>query len=348
MRPDLVRPAWTGLAGTVVVAAAAAGLAALLRSRASYDFAGKSVLITGGSRGLGLVLARALLSRGAQVALLARHAGALARAVEGLGTDSRALGVVGDVRSPESCRQAVDEVVSRFGRLDVVINNAGVILSAPLSRTSIEDFQALMDVHFWGTIHMTGAALPHLLARPGTRVVNICSIGGKVPVPHLSAYCASKFAQAGLSMVLGEELRQHGVMVTTVFPGLMRTGSHVHAHFKGDAVREYQVFALAAATPVLAIGAERAARMILRGVERGDADVTVPGSMRLAARAAALAPNLTATVLAEVNRWLPDGRIPRPAHGRGVPVRGADLPLAPSVRAATVLGQRAAERNNEV
>jgi NAD(P)-dependent dehydrogenase (short-subunit alcohol dehydrogenase family) len=324
------------------------GVVSLLRSRAEYDFAGKTVLITGGSRGLGLVLARALVARGAGVALMARQPAELAKAVESLGPEARAIGVAGDVRIPESCAHVVDEVVSRLGRLDVLVNNAGVILSAPLSRTSIDDFQALMDVHFWGTIHMTSAALPHLLARPGSRVANICSIGAKLPIPHLSAYCASKFAQAGLSSVLGQELRQHGVIVSTVYPGLMRTGSHLHARFRGDAAREYRLFALAAGTPVTAMSAERAARAILRAVARGQSDVTLPGSMRLAARTAALAPNLTAAVLAELNRWLPDGRIPAPTvAGRSTPVRGGDIPLPPAVRAAIVLGERAARKNNE-
>jgi NAD(P)-dependent dehydrogenase (short-subunit alcohol dehydrogenase family) len=334
------------LAG-VAAAAAAAGLAAYLRRRPSQDFVGRTVLITGGSRGLGLVLARAFVARGASVALMARDPGELARAVESLGPAAPAAGVVGDVRVPDSCAQTVDEVIARFRRLDVLVNNAGLILSAPLARTSIPDFEALMDVHFWGTLHMTSAALPHLLARPGGRVVNICSIGGKVAIPHLSAYCASKFAQAGLSTVLSEELRQHGVTVTTVFPGLMRTGSHVHARFRGDADREYRIFALAAGTPLLAISAERAARGIVRAVARRRAEITLPASMRLAARATALAPNLTTAILAELNRWLPDGRVLPPRRVGSTAVRGADLRLAPAVRAAIVLGERAADRNNE-
>jgi NAD(P)-dependent dehydrogenase (short-subunit alcohol dehydrogenase family) len=345
--PDLYPRPWPGVAGAVAAGAAAVGMAAYLRRRPAYDFDGRTVLITGGSRGLGLVLARAFLARGASVALMARDPGKLARAVESLGPGVPAAGVVGDVRVPDSCAQTVDEVIARFGRLDVLVNNAGVILSAPLARTSIDDFQVLMDVHFWGTLHMTSAALPHLLAGSGGRVANICSIGAKVPVPHLSAYCASKFAQAGLSAVLAEELRQHGVSVTTIFPGLMRTGSHVQARFRGDVEREYQIFALAAATPVLAISAERAARSIVRAVARGQAELTLPASMRLAARTTALAPNLTAAVLARVNRFLPDGRVPQRRRVRSSAVRGADVRLGPAVRAAIVLGERAADRNNE-
>lgn len=333
------------------VAAAAAGVAlaglvAWMRARPAYDFAGRTVLITGGSRGLGLVLARAFLAKGANVAVMARRAAEVADAVEDLGSGALVLGVTGDVRSPESCARTVNEVLSRFGRLDVLINNAGVILSAPLAQTRVDDFAALMNVHFWGTLHMTTAALPHLRAQPGARIANICSIGGKVAVPHLSAYCASKFAQAGLSSVLSEELRQQGVRVTTVYPGLMRTGSHIRAHFRGDVAREYRLFALAAGTPVTAISAERAARAILRAVARGQAELTFPRSMRMAARTAALAPNLTTSVLAGVNRWLPDGHTP-PEAERQTPVRGVDLTLPRAVRAAIVLGDRAADRNNE-
>jgi NAD(P)-dependent dehydrogenase (short-subunit alcohol dehydrogenase family) len=133
-------------------------VAALLRRRPSYDFVGRTVLVTGGSRGLGLVLARAFVARGASVALMARDPQELARAVESLGPGVPAAGVVGDVRLPDSCAQTVDEVIARFGRLDVLVNNAGLILSAPLARTGVDDFEALMDVHFWGTLHMTSAA----------------------------------------------------------------------------------------------------------------------------------------------------------------------------------------------
>jgi NAD(P)-dependent dehydrogenase (short-subunit alcohol dehydrogenase family) len=330
-----------------IAGVAALAAAALWRPAPGFDLRGKVVLITGGSRGLGLVLARTLVARGARVALMARRPGELARAVESLGDPAHVLGVAGDVRVPESCTRVVGEVVQRFGRLDVLINNAGVILSAPLARTGIDDFQALMDVHFWGTIHMTSAALPHLLTHPGARVANICSIGGKVAVPHLSAYCASKFAQAGLSTILTGELRRHGVMVTTVYPGLMRTGSHLHAGFKGDTPREFRLFALAAGSPVTAISAERAARRILSAIERGQADLTFPGSMWLAARVSALMPNVTAEVMALVNRLLPDGRRDSPAAAAVRPIRGEELPLPPVVRAAIVLGERAAVRNNE-
>lgn len=339
--------AWPHVAATAAAGLALAAAVVRRRRRRAYAFEGRTVLITGGSRGLGLVLARAFVARGASVAIMARRAAEVANAVEEFGANAPVLGVTGDVRDPESCALAVDAVLSRFGRLDVLVNNAGVILSAPLLHTTVNDFRALMDVHFWGTLHMTSAVLPHLLTHRESRVVNICSIGGKVAVPHLSAYSASKFAQAGFSAVLGQELRRHGVKVTTVYPGLMRTGSHVQARFRGDVAREYQLFALAAGTPVTAMNAERAAQRVLRAAARGDAELTFPLSMKMAAATAALAPKVTASVLAGVTRWLPDGNAPAETEDPGLPVRGAELPLGPAVRAAIRLGDRAADRNNE-
>jgi NAD(P)-dependent dehydrogenase (short-subunit alcohol dehydrogenase family) len=245
-----------------------------------------------------------------------------------------------DVTDRGQVNHAVDELARRFGRIDVVINNAAQILSAPLEDTSDADFEALLDVHFWGTLNVTRAALPHLARHGDGRIVNICSIGGRIPVPHLSAYCASKFAQAGLSGVLSEELRAYGVRVTTVMPGLMRTGSHRHAWFKGDPEKEFAVFSLVGGVPLSSMGAERAARMILRAAARGDAEAIVPFTVRQIAKGRALAPNIASATLALINRALPGSRSRRALQGRG-------MTLPASVRAAAVLSERAADRNNE-
>jgi NAD(P)-dependent dehydrogenase (short-subunit alcohol dehydrogenase family) len=204
-----------------------------------------------------------------------------------------------------------------------------------------------MDVHFWGMIHMTSAALPHLLGRPGARIANICSIGARVAVPHLSAYCASKFAQAGLSAVLAQELRPRGVTVSTIHPGLMRTGSHLNARFRGELQKEFAVFALASGLPVISMGAERAGRLILSAVRRGQAEVVVPFTYRQAAKLAGLAPNAVSHILGWVNRALPDGSDRDHTVEPLVPIKGADLPLPTAVRSAIVLSERAATRNNE-
>ena len=320
--------------------------AALLVMRQSrrYDFHQRVVAITGGSRGLGLALARAFSREGARVALIARDAAELARAKASLPATAAALTVECDVRDPVQARHAVATITAAWGSIDVLVNNAGVILSAPFDETTDDDFASQMDVHFWGTLHMTRAAVPYLRRRHGARIVNIVSIGGKIGVPHLTAYCASKFAQAGLSASMAVELRESGIRVVSVFPGLMRTGSHVNARFKGDLGAEYATFALAATLPGVSMGAARAARAIVAATRRGRAEAVLPFTIRQAARAAALAPNAVATAFAAVNRWLPSGHDRRAGRSG---VRGADIGLAAPVRLAAVLGERAADRHNQ-
>ena len=155
------------------------------------------MVITGGSRGLGLVLARELASRGASLGLLARDAIELARARRSIDSESVVQLLPADVTHAAQVEQAFSTMIRRFGRVDVVINNAGQILSAPFDDTTKEDFKAMLDVHFWGTLNVSRAALPHLARHGEGRIINICSIGGRVPIPHLSAYCAANTRRRG-------------------------------------------------------------------------------------------------------------------------------------------------------
>jgi NAD(P)-dependent dehydrogenase (short-subunit alcohol dehydrogenase family) len=318
---------------------AGAGVALLAR-RNTYSFTDKVVLITGGSRGLGLVMARALAARGALVALLARDPRELERARRTIASPSLVQLLTADVTKPQEVEQAVSNLVQRFGRIDVVINNAGQILSAPFEDTTSDDFERMLDVHMWGMLNVTRAALPHLSRHGDARVVNICSIGARIPVPHLSAYCASKFAQAGLSAVMGEELRHRGIRVTTVMPGLMRTGSHVQAWFKGHHRAEYGMFSLVAGLPGTSMGAERAARLILAAAARGQAEAIVPFTVRQIAKASALFPNLAQSVLRIVHRALPGPQ-------SSVALQGRHMTLPGAVQTAAALNERAADRNNQ-
>jgi NAD(P)-dependent dehydrogenase (short-subunit alcohol dehydrogenase family) len=249
-----------GVAGAVVSAEVRR------RRRAREQWFGKVVLITGGSRGLGLVLARELALRGAKLALLARDLDALKEAR----TTIHPLAPVSLVPADVTCQaeDAVDQVIRTFGRLDVLINNAGAMVSAPFADTSDRDYEEALAVHFWGTLHMTRAALPHLERCAGARVINICSVEGRIGVPHLSAYCAGRFAQAGLSQVLTHELRERGIAVTTVYPGLTGTGLHLNAPSNGHA--------------------RQAACKILRGVARGAAQLVIPVENGQGARPARL------------------------------------------------------------
>lgn len=324
----------------ILLGAAALGVVIAAR-RPRYDFANKVVLITGGSRGLGLVLARQLAERGALIGLLARDAIELARARQTISSQSLVQLLAADVTAPSQVEQAVNALVRRFGRIDVVINNAGQILSAPFEDTTDADFKALLDVHMWATLHVTRAALPHLAREGDGRVINICSIGGRIPVPHLSAYCTSKFAQTGLSLVMAEELRSKGIRVTTVLPGLMRTGSHRQAYFKGDHQREYATFSLVGGLPITSMSADRAARLIINASARGKAEAIIPFSVRQIAKASAMMPNTAVGLMAATNKMLPG-----PASKFAM--QGKQMDLNPAVETAITLAERAAERNNQL
>jgi NAD(P)-dependent dehydrogenase (short-subunit alcohol dehydrogenase family) len=325
---------------TAALAAGAVGLAIAARYRTGYTFDNKVVVITGGSRGLGLVLARELASRGASLGLMARDALELARARRSIDSDSLVQLLPADVTDPAQVEQAFSTMIRRFGRIDVVINNAGQILSAPFDDTTREDFAAMLDVHFWGTLHVSRAALPHLVRHGDGRIINICSIGGRVPIPHLSAYCASKFAQAGLSAVMAEELRATGIHVTTVLPGLMRTGSHLQAWFKGDRPAEFALFSLVGGAPGTSMSAERAARLILSAAARGRADAVIPFSYRQLAKLSALMPNAAIATLAAVNGLMPGPRTRFATQGKR-------LSLSTLVKGVTRMNEKAADRNNQ-
>ena len=166
-----------------------------LRHSRRIDFDGRSVVITGGSRGLGLVLARELGQQGARLAIGARDEAELDRARRDLQAEGvDATTVVCDVGDRADAERLIAEAVERTGRLDVLINNAGVIQVGPVEHMAVADFEEAMAVHFWGPLHTILAAMPVMREAGGGRIVNISSIGGRIGVPHLVPYCASKFA----------------------------------------------------------------------------------------------------------------------------------------------------------
>ncbi|MEO8287780.1 MAG: SDR family oxidoreductase [Chloroflexota bacterium] len=271
-----------------------------------YTFNDRTVLITGGSRGLGLIIARLLAEEGAKVAILARTQSQLDLAAEELrarGAD--VLAIRGDVGDKAQAQDAVQQVIDRWGRLDMLVNNAGIIQVGPIEHMSLEDFEQAMNVHMWGPFYTIMAALPHMRRQGESRIVNISSIGGKIAVPHLAPYSVSKFALVGLSDSLRAEFAKDNIHVTTVAPGLMQTGSPVNALFKGKREREYAWFAFLDTMPFTAIDANVAARQIIEASRHKEPELTITIQARLAVLASTLFPGLFAKSMAIYARLLP-------------------------------------------
>ncbi len=329
---------------TMLFGAAVAALAIgrLTARRGKLDLRGKTVVITGGARGLGLELAREFAKRGARLVLVARDAVTLESAKSELESEGHeVLTVPCDVRDRAQVDAMIAKARERFGGIDVLVNDAGTIDVGPLETMTVDEYRASIDVHFWGPLSTSLAVLPEMRARGSGRIVNVSSIGGLIPVPHLAPYCAGKFALVGLSETMGAELAKDGVYVTTVCPGLMRTGSPRNARFKGQAAKEYAWFRAGDDLPLTSMRATRAARRIVDATERGEPVVVFGAQARLAALAHALFPNLFARAASVAARLLP-------ARGGGDAraVHGYEVSTPPSWLAA--LGDRAAARNNEL
>ena len=326
------------------LAAAGAGvfvLKSLWNQLTDFDLNGKTVLITGGSRGLGLVMAREFAREGARVAICARDEAELQRAQTDLGGE--VMTIPCDVTNKQSVALMIDRVNSRFGGVDVLVNNAGVIQVGPIEVMTPADFEEAMKIHFWGPLNTILAVLPAMRARKSGRIVNISSIGGKVSVPHLVPYSASKFALVGLSKGLRTELMKDGIKVTTVCPGLMRTGSPRNADFKGKHQLEYAWFSISDALPLLTVSAENAARQIVRACKRGEAELVISVPAKVAVLFESLFPEVMSQILAAVNQFLPG------AGGVGTQtMKGRDSKSAWSPSWLTTLNEEAAIRNNEV
>lgn len=328
----------------LLAAAGLAAAAAVRRRGRRLDLREKTVLITGGSRGLGLILAREFARRGARVAICARDLDELHRAKDDVSTHgSPALALKCDVSRQDQVEEVVRRVTEVFGPVDILVNNAGVVQVGPAETMTLEDYERAMGVHFWGPLYVSLAVLPEMYRRGGGRIVNITSIGGEIPVPHMLPYTTSKYALVGLSEGLRSELLKNHIYVTTVVPGLMRTGSPPHAEFKGHTEAEYAWFAISDSAPGLSMNAERAARRIIEACRAGRSHLVLSLPAKLATLVHALAPGTTADAMGLVNRFLPGpgGLTTRTRPGKET--RPAWLPSW-----ATAGADRAARRNNEL
>lgn len=323
----------------------AAVVARALRRQRAIDLNGRVAVITGGSRGLGLLLARQLGQQGARVVIVARDEAELARAKDDLqGQDIVASTIVADVGKADEARRLIEDVVSRYNRIDLLFNNAGIMTVGPHVHMTLADYEEAMAIHFWGPLHTMRAAIPHMRAAGGGRIVNISSIGGRVGVPHLAPYCASKHALTGLSTSLSAELARDNIFVTTVHPGLMRTGSPFNAWFKGQHRYEFAWFAISGSLPILTIDARRAAAQVIDAAVHGDSDLIITWAARVAIAANGAAPDSVARVMSVANQLLPSAV--DAAGNRQHSGWQSSSKWAPST--LTRLSERPAAENNEL
>jgi short-subunit dehydrogenase len=319
--------------GAVVVGAATTVTAAVmiaraLRTRPVPDNA--VVLITGGSRGMGLAIASRFARKPVRLVLVARSRADLDRAQAELLSQHPHLApenfylVAADLAVRAECERVVRETIHHFGRIDVLVNNAGIMEVGPIEAQTAEAFERAMRLNFFAALYTTWAALPHLRTQTPlagwdrrAALVNICSIGGKVAAPHMLPYTASKFALVGFSEGLHAELRHKGIHVATVCPGLTRTGGEAHAQFVGDAEAERKWFTRAANMPFVSASARYAAGRIYTAIAAGRTEVIITPQAWIIARKAALMPETMQLAASLANQYIlpkPPGAETRSAH----------------------------------
>jgi NAD(P)-dependent dehydrogenase (short-subunit alcohol dehydrogenase family) len=323
-------------AGAAAVLAIGKLTMSVLARRRGMRLDGKVAVVCGGSRGLGLAVARALAAKGCNIAICGRNAGHLDDARREIGdvADVAVYAEPCDLRRPEDVDRFLSNVVAHMGPIDLLVTNAATISVAPIETLDVHDFEQAMDDIFRTALHPALAVIPSMRARGTGTIAFVTSIGGKIGVPHLAPYSAAKFAEVGLAQALRAELAKDGVHVLTVVPGLMRTGSPVHATFKGAAEKEYAWFAASANAPLLSIDPDRAAHHIVTAIERGDTELTYTPAARIASRMHDVAPSLFDEALALAGRLLPSSNDVTRARAReGIDIENdAQSPVIEAVK----------------
>ncbi len=286
--------------------------------RRAVRLPGATAVVCGASRGLGRALALELARRGvSKIAICARDE----HDIDGVAKElvARGLQVVAeacDLSEEVQVARFIGHATTQLGPIDVLVTNAATITVGPSVTLTRDDFDHALSSTFFTALHPILAAAPAMRQRRSGTIAVVTSVGARVGVPHLSPYSAAKFATMGMSEALRAELAADGVHLLTVVPGLMRTGSHVHADFKGDHELEYTWFGASATAPLLSIDTECAARRIVCAIARGTTEVAFTPEARFGPILRAIAPGAWADLLAFVA-----GLLPRPPVGS---TRGAE------------------------
>ena len=274
-------------------------------------------MVCGGSRGLGLALAREFCKRGARLAVCARTAEDVRRTrAELTAYGNPVLVEACDLRDEDATRAFLATVIESFGPIDVLVANAATITVAPIETTTAADYYDAMKSTFHTALHPVLAVLPEMQRRRSGTIAFVTSIGGKIGVPHLAPYSSAKFATVGFAEALRAEVAKDGVHVLTVVPGLMRTGSHLRGSFRGDPEKEFTWFSAGATSPGVSIGADRAARQIVRALVRGQREIVLTPAARLVVRTRDRFPALWASLTALAGRFLPRVPVEKPRRSR--------------------------------
>jgi short-subunit dehydrogenase len=238
-------------------------------------------IVTGASRGIGRAIAVALARKGVRIAALARSLPALGPVAQEVGRLGVAcVPLACDVRSRDEVARAVEHAVAHFGRIDVVVNNAGSGSYAPFFDADLDDFHELMQVNYFGALYMTRSALPCMLRQGSGHVVFVASLAGRIASPRHTAYSPTKFAMIGLAESIAYELEPHGIGVTIVNPGTVDT-----EFFSSESFHDFPDGPRAMMIP-----ASDVARVTVRAIERNRSEVFVPGRLRFAHLVKALMP----------------------------------------------------------